>query len=324
MTEHRHESILYKSNGDIRRVGFEIEFSGLTFQRCLDVLQEELGNDVFRDSQVEATIRHAELGDFDLELDWQFLKTHARENEPDSELIRLVADIASTVVPLELVCPPIPIDRIESLRNPIAALRKAGAKGTDDSFFYAFGVHINTELPDLEAATIIRYLQAYCVLQDYLVDAHAIDTSRKLSPYVDLYKEPYIRKVLDYRDENTDTLKRDYVRFNPTRNRALDMLPLFAHLDAVFIQNELDDPRIKGRPAFHYRMPNCHIERPSWSLETDWRIWCVVEKVANDTEALSFLIKEYQSRLRADQFATDSNWAMFVKQWIANHIHDQP
>ncbi|MBD3648266.1 MAG: amidoligase family protein [Pseudomonadales bacterium] len=55
MTKYIPDSILYKSDGEVRRVGFEIEFSGLTFQRCLDVIQAKLGDDISRDSQVEAT-----------------------------------------------------------------------------------------------------------------------------------------------------------------------------------------------------------------------------------------------------------------------------
>jgi len=322
MTQFLPEKLLYKSDGKIRRVGFEIEFSGLTFDRCLSILAREPGGNISRDSEVEATIKNKDLGDFHLELDWQFLKNQARQDEKDSELISFVADVASTVVPLELVCPPIAIDNIDTLQAAIDALRQGGAKGTDDSFLYAFGVHINTDIPDLEAGTIARYLKAYCVLQDYLVEAHAIDASRKLSPYVDLYKEPYIRTVLAYEDTDTDELMRDYLDFNPTRNRALDMLPIFSTIDEAFVQDTLDDPRIQARPAFHYRMPNCHIERPSWYFETDWRIWCLIERIANDAEALSVLVNEYRGRLRADQFATDSNWAEFVKQWIDNNVHE--
>lgn len=310
-----------KSDGTIRRVGFEIEFSGLTFDHCIDIIQEHLGDEVSRKSQVEAIITNHSMGDFVLELDWQFLKDHARETASDSELIKFVADLAGTVVPLELICPPIPVNQIHSLDSSIDALRKAGAKGTDDSFLYAFGVHINTDVPDLEPDTIARYLKAYCVLQDYLVHAHDIDTMRRISPYVDVYKAPYISKVLAYEQPTISELITDYLDYNPTRNRALDMLPMFASIDEAQVRDVLDDPRIKSRPAFHYRMPNCHIERPSWSLQTDWSIWCYIEMLANDSTELATLVDEYKSHLKADPFATDFDWVQYVKNWVTTYLN---
>lgn len=317
------EYLYYRTDGSVRHVGFELEFSGLTFDRCLEVIDGELGDRVSRTSQVEATISSESLGDFTLELDWQFLKDQARANTDASDLIRFVADIAGTVVPLELVCPPIETHRVKELDGVIEALRRAGAKGTNDSFLYAFGVHINPEIPDLEASTIVRYLKAYCILQDYLLVTHAIDPSRRLSPYVDLYKPPYIQQVLAYEAPDVERLISDYLFYNPTRNRALDMLPLFSELDEKLIQRRLRDPRIKSRPTFHYRMPNCHIERPSWTLRTDWNVWYQVERIANNPEALDTLGQEYERRLKADQFATDSDWAEYLRQWIKNRLDGQ-
>ena len=310
------DRLLHTRDGAMRRVGFEIEFSGLTFDRCLEVIAGCLGDKVSRESQVEAIVSNSELGDFRLELDWQFLKNQARDNPEESELIKLVADLASTVVPVELVCPPIDIDRIDVLDDVIARLREAGAKGTDDSVFYAFGVHINTEIPDLAPETIVRYLKAYCLMQDYLVAAHAVDTSRRLSPYVDLYKEPYIRKVLEYEEPALDVIIEDYLHFNPTRNRALDMLPIFSTIDEELIQRRLNDPRIQARPAFHYRMPNCQIEKPDWSFRNDWEIWCQLERLAADDEALMSLTQAYQERRSSGRFTAGSNWASLFTRWI--------
>jgi len=256
------EKTRYKSDGTPRRVGFEVEFSGLTFDQCLATVADHLGDQVSRTSQIEATVRNDRLGEFKLELDWQFLKDRARENAEKHELIKLVADVASSVVPVELICPPIEFDDIGALDDVVGALRLMGARGTDDSFFYAFGLHINADIPDLEAGTICRYLKAYCVLQEYLVTAHAIDTSRRLSPYVNLFKDPYIREVMGYEAPAIHRIISDYLAHNPTRNRALDMLPIFAAIDGELIDRTLADPRIKARFAFHYRMPNCHIERP--------------------------------------------------------------
>jgi hypothetical protein len=43
-------------------------------------------------------------------------------------------------------------------------------------------------------------------------------------------------------------------------------LPLLAEIDSDRVRRFVNDPRIKARPAFHYRLANCHIERADWSV----------------------------------------------------------
>ena len=64
-----------------------------------------------------------------------------------------------------------------------------------------------------------------------------------------------------------DRLIDDYVRFNPTRNRPLDMLPVLACLDRERTLAAVEDPHLtKPRPAFHYRMPNSLLDEPDWRV----------------------------------------------------------
>ena len=69
------------------------------------------------------------------------------------------------------------------------------------------------------------------VLYDWLVDVSDIDVSRKLSAFIDPFPIEYRALVTspDYAPD-LDRLIGDYLDANPTRNRALDMLPMFAHL----------------------------------------------------------------------------------------------
>ena len=101
--------------------------------------------------------------------------------------------------------------------------------------------------------------------------------------------------MLGYDDETTlETLLDDYLEFNDTRNRALDMLPLFKHLAKDQVDEAVPDSRIQSRPTFHYRLPNCEIERGDWHLSDSWNIWCVIEALADDTELLDELAHEYR------------------------------
>ncbi|MEX0943900.1 MAG: amidoligase family protein [Pseudomonadales bacterium] len=308
------------TDGRPRHVGFEIEFGGLTFESCLDALRASIGRDVTHISPVEATIVHPDFGEFTLELDWQFLKQQAKADLIEDDVVKTIASVAGTVVPLELVFPPIDVTQLDQTNEIVESLIDAGATGTDESFLFAFGVHINTEIPELRAPCIVRYLKAYCILQDYLVEAHGVNAARRISPYVDLYPPGYLARVLGYSRPDMDTVITDYLQMNATRNRALDMLPLFSTIDEEKIRARVPDNRIKKRPAFHYRLPNCDIGTRDWSLITEWNRWCLIEVLANDEDQLQALATEYQKRLRADRFSTDARWLDYIRG-IANQIN---
>lgn len=77
-----------------------------------------------------------------------------------------------------------------------------------------------------------------------------------------------------------DQLIDDFITDNPTRNRELDMLPLFAHLDEDRVRARVDDPLIKARPTYHYRLPNTNLADPEWGVLTEWNRWVIVERLA--------------------------------------------
>ena len=53
------------------------------------------------------------------------------------------------------------------------------------------------------------------------------------------------------------------------------MTTIFAHIDWSLLENvtglELD--LINPRPAFHYRLPNCHLHNPEWSIQKEVQRW---------------------------------------------------
>ncbi len=289
------------SDEETRRVGFELEFAGLELQQTANILAQAIGSQAQFITEAEYKVE-SRWGDFMIELDWQFAKTTAQEraevmpdNGPNNDkAMAWLTKVASQVVPVEIVCPPISIDALNSLDGAVNNLRQAGAKGTSESLLYAFGVHINPELPQLDSATIVDYLQAFVLCEAWLVGKLNVDYTRRLSPYINNYPKDYHQLVLSY--ESAPELAQlidDYIQHNPTRNRALDMLPLFKYLDEERISPALPDPKINARPTFHYRMPNCEIEQPGWSLHQSWNAWCVVEALANDRRLISSLRQEW-------------------------------
>jgi hypothetical protein len=97
----------------------------------------------------------------------------------------------------------------------------------------------------------------------------------------------------------------DYLAFNPTRNRDLDMLPLLLHLDEARVRAALPNEKINSRPAFHYRLPDARVSDPGWSVAPDWNRWVAVERLAHDRErlesvGLAFLAFEGEEKSWAD------------------------
>ncbi len=303
--------------GEDRKVGFELEFSGLTLSQTIDVMQRVLPGELVSVSKAEQEIEVDGLGSFKVEIDWDYLKRKAKAEGGDkSAWVRELGSLAENLVPIEIVCPPLTLEQCEQLLTLTEALREAGAKGTDESWIAAYGVHINPEVPSLSANVLLRYLQAFSLLQWWLVEAHRVDTTRKLSPYIDKYPEAYIRLLVNQHEVTQEQLIDDYLKHNATRNRALDMLPLFAFLDEEKVMGAVDDKKIKARPTFHYRLPNCQLEHPDWQLTEPWKIWWVVDALANDQQALDYWKQAFIDAERPLIGVSEKDWKERLEQWL--------
>lgn len=304
-------------DGAQRRAGIEIELAGISPYTMSRLIQDLYGGDLQEKTRFEFEIIDTELGDFIVELDSDYLKTLAEEEAEKqgnlSQLESIKADLLTKVsellVPWEIVTAPIALKDIVKLTPLIEKLRKEGALGTRYALHYAFGVHLNPELPDLDSRTIVNYLRAYFCLYDWIVAHEKVDLMRKLTPYIKHFDKDYIRKIIDWNyHPDRSQLIDDYLLHNPTRNRSMDMLPLFAHLDAERVRNVIDDPRIKSRPTFHYRLPNCDIDNPEWNLDHAWNLWLEVEKLSADDHRLKQFCDEYGQEISRIIHPMENRW----------------
>lgn len=292
-------------NDEERKIGVELEFADLDVDECAEIVADVFSGSLNKQSAFAVDIENTFAGSFKVELDWQLGKKIAEqrtgdriensENDPDNVTVWM-KKLAGQVVPVEIVCPPLRIADLDRLDTLVDALRDAGAKGTDESYIYAFGMHLNPEIPDSSAFTIARYLQAFCFAQNWLGRRHRIDPVRKITPYIRAYPEKYLDLVFGYSEDITgEQLVDDYMAHNATRNRALDMLPLWQYLYADHLEGfDLDDNLTQARPTFHYRLPNCEIDKKGWYPSESWNLWCVVEYLAAHEDVLNDLISRWQ------------------------------
>jgi hypothetical protein len=319
---------LSRENDRPRLVGFEFEFTGLDLPRAVRVIQAVCGGEKTEHNRFQYSVE-TDLGRFDVKVDADIIRTKKYEgyfrklgiplekSEVRLGLEEVVEKVSATVIPNEIVTPPIPVTRLETVNELSRKLRLAGAKGSKASILNAFGLHINPESPSLDVHTLRRHLQAFFLLQDWIIEESQIDVSRKMTRFIDDFPEPYVRRVLDpdY-DPDMDGLIRDYLEHNPTRNRSLDMLPLFAWIDrdrvlgAVPEQNNLISPR----PTFHYRLPNCLVDDPQWSPAEEWYRWVQVERLAADPGRLREMGSAWLA-LENTLFRRTA-WIKQVRQWL--------
>jgi len=218
---------------------------------------------------------------------------------------------------VEVVSPPLPMERLADVERLIGKLHRAGAKGSGAGVSYAFGMQFNPELPGLDADTIGAYLKSFFCLYDWLAQREAVDLTRRLTGFSASFPGRYLRKVVDpdYAP-SLDTLIDDYLEANPTRNRALDMLPLFLHLDKERLRAVVDDPRVKPRPTLHYRLPNSEIHRADWGIHRAWGDWLQVEYLANDRERLDEVCRAYSKWLDEPLGRLFETWHGEVESWL--------
>ena len=314
------------AEGEPRRLGIELEFIGLPLERVAECLVTVFGGEREEISDYECLVHSPDLGEFTVELDFSYLKRRGRERQAGNEGLEdlaegVIALVAKRLVPVEIVAPPIAMRDLWRLEDLIREVRAAGARGTRDAAHFAFGLHLNPEMPALDAATVQRDRQAFMCLYRWLMQRSAVDVSRRLTPYIDPYPKKYVQELLQSAAPgDTSELIDQYLAHNPTRNRALDMLPLFAHLDEERVRATVDDPRIKPRPTLHYRLPNCQIDEPQWALVHAWRDWLQLEALATDPARLAAACEDCAQRAGSWSEQLFGNWAEAAYRWVVPEL----
>lgn len=311
-----------------RKAGFEFEFGGIELNDAAQIVERVFGGCRVEESRFLQKVKDTQVGDFKIEIDVSLLKNKEYETVLEKlginidelvdrkDLEDFLAKAASTIIPYEIAAPPIEVDALRIMEELREGLLKKKAQGTKSSLIYAFGLHINPETPSTDINYVLNALRAFFLLYDWIFVESKIDFSRRMTPFINEFPDEYILLVLD--PTYTPDMKRlitDYIEYNPTRNRPLDMLPLLSHIDQT-LPERLVDELVSPRPAFHYRLPNCLIDDPAWRVATEWNYWVEVEKLAEDKEKIRKMSELFLEKKRSTFISFRDKWHNEVKEWI--------
>lgn len=312
-----------------RRIGFELEFLGVDLEKIANLIQSCYGGKVHRVHKNHIEIDTPEWGAFNVKVDVSLMqklaeasKANRKQERGDVEGLaeQVLAPILTSYMPNEIVTPPVPMSEIGKLEELVVRLRKNKAEGTNAAWFYAFGLHINPEVPSLETSSILAYMQSFILLYDWLAEEVNINVTRKLTPYVNGFGQVYAKLILqpDYTPGQNSFID-DYLEHNPSRNRALDLLPLLAYIDEARVQAVVQSDLVKKRPTYHYRMPNCLVDDPEWSLDLEWQRWCVVESLAWDNARRERMAAEYLECQGVGEIVAPT-WPKRLQKYLPDHV----
>lgn len=276
--------------GGPRHVGVELEFAEVSAHDAAHLVRSVFGGDVRMLDAHRYAIEGTFAGDFESELDSQL--AHPKPHDPDTpveaKLREWFGNVQSIMLPVEIVSPPLLLEHLPRMDSVVAALRRAGASDTRGDLLYAFGLQLNPEIAERSAAYLLSMLRAYMVLSERLRREIDIDVTRRLLAFAEPFPDDYALLVCDpgYAPD-MPALIDDYLVFNPTRNRELDLLPLFAWIDEGRVREVVDDPLVKARPTFHWRLPNARFNDDGWTIVGEWNRWVEVEWLADAPERLA-------------------------------------
>ncbi|RIA47569.1 amidoligase family protein [Dichotomicrobium thermohalophilum] len=312
--------------GEPRQVGVEIEFATVSPRQAAECVQEIFGGDIKTLTSHRIQVTGTSHGDFQVELDSQYI--HRLESPQESPILaaqldewlrwfqsslgEIVGELAATVIPCEIVCPPMSLADMHLLDATVDALNRRGATGTRENPLYAFGAQLNPDIAQKDAAYVTAILKAYLLLSPWLREVIAVDMTRRVFAFADPFPKTYMRRVTatDYWPGFPQLID-DYVWYNPTRNRELDLLPLFAWLDEPRVRAAVTDTRVKSRPTFHYRLPDANFGMADWTITREWNRWVEVERLAADADKLRMVCDAYAEHERR-----------FFRGWWSERVAD--
>lgn len=304
MTEIASLPVRTRHDGSPRTVGIEVECGGLREERVAEIVAARFGGTCRVTGPYARSVEGSRIGDVEVLLDT------ALRDVVEGAVARIGLDIGRAVIPVEFVTEPIEPARIVEIDALCRDLARAGAFGTQDGVALGFGVHLNVALPGPGIDDILPVLTAFALIEDWMRGRMALDPSRRLLPFVDPYPAALLDRLCDPGAVwSLDRLADTYLAEAASRNHALDLLPILKQIYPDRVVAAVPQMAHKSaRPAWHYRLPDCRIDDPDWSVALEWNRWCAVERVAAD-RALVDRLKQRWREYRGRRLPIPGQWA---------------
>ena len=125
----------YNSAGEHRRIGFEIEFAAVSAEAAAAQVCKQFGGQVHMIGPHRFRVKNTRIGDFVTELDTRFVNMELQTGEiswmrgMQEMLVTTLGDVVSTIVPCEIVTPPIAIADIPELDDLLLGSHDVSALG---------------------------------------------------------------------------------------------------------------------------------------------------------------------------------------------------
>ena len=289
MTEERNSAVAALSGVAPSRppaagqVGVEVEFTGLGVRQAGEVLARAFGGDLREEDPQAVHLTGSSLGALSIELDVRHAHPHRGAGNPlgalPAPMIVALGHALAPMVPRELIFSPLDRSVLSRADDAIAALREAGATGDGATLLDSLGLHFNIGHAHDDPVQILALFKAFLLRERALRRANG-DDWRIRAHAPPAFSPDYVARVLapDYWPD-LPAFTRDYLHWNPTRKRSLDLLPLLLHhrSDSAPLRFR---GKVKPRAAFHYRLPVARVGRPGWTIQADWARWLEVEGAA--------------------------------------------
>lgn len=292
-------------DGQPRRCGMEIEFSGMDEATAAQIVARTLGGQVSQNGPHLHAVEGTDIGDVGVELDTRYAK-------PGHQLVpESVLDAARVIVPVEIITAPLPPDQWDRVIDLTTALRDAGAKGTSDSLVAGFGIHFNPEITSYDDPYLIRTIIAYGLLEGWLREWRPLNVARRILPFVDPWPAHFIDALLlAPKLDLTKVAGLVHSHLNG-RNYGLDLLPILHAHDPKGFAALFGTVASGARPAFHVRFPDCRLDEPGWSIAGEWDSWWLVEALAADEARYNALCTAWRNGA-----GHGAGWTKVVSQHI--------
>lgn len=334
--EFKQPPVLFNEKGEIRTVGFEMEFANVDLDTTARIIINLFGGRHETNDKYAQKVVDTQIGDFSLCLDLRLMSEKKYQTlfnklgidleqisigntTLDSLVENVLGSTIAKIIPNEISMPRLPLTQLKKAEDLRIALYENHAKGTKASILYAFAMHVNPEIPVKDLTSVLNYMRAFLLLYPWLLKECNIDFSRRLTAFINPFPPEYFQLVLNPAyNPDIDQFITDYHQHNPDRNRPLDLYPLLAWLHAEKIDQLEGLGKVKPRPTFHYRLPNSLIDDPQWSIASEWNRWVEVEKLASDAETLRELSLAYLQADKQIQKDFDTMWVNKMDEWVQN------